>query len=281
MNYGANGSGLAVPVDPSAAGSYLLSLDATLASDLFVELADGRQLEIIEATPDPYDREELYYLVPDCTELVQRSSTERLLEVLNTGMGTGLACGILSSLSIEQFTQMFERTVLVNGAIDAEMVFLWTAELSELEPDELTGLLTQVDPELTAELFRGRVDMPHRFKGMAIDSGMVELEQLEFGEDEQARRMAELMWASDPEVFIAVLRSLLSQTEEEGLRVEEGMDPEESKPTPPAKDDRLATFDMSNIGDLLPPANAARETSPPAEAAAADTPTKPNDSPDS
>ncbi len=254
MNHGANagGTNLAVPVDPSAAGAYLLSLDASLASGLFVELPDVRQLEIIDATPDPYDREELYYLVPDCTELVQHSSVERLLEVLNTGMGTGLTCGILSSVSVEQFTQMFERTVLVDGAVDNEMVFLWVAELSELEPEELVGLLTHLNTELAAELFRGRVDMPHRFKGMAIDSGMVELEQLEFGEDEQARRMAELMWASDPEVFIAVLRELLTQTEEEGTHVEEGKDPEEERPTPPPKEDRLATFDMSNIGDLLP-----------------------------
>ncbi len=264
MNHGASAGGadLAVPVDPSAAGPYLLSLDANLASDLFGELPDLRQLEIIEATPDPYDREELYYLVPDCTELVQQSSVERLLEVLNTGMGTGLACGILSSVSIDQFTQMFERTVLVDGAVDSEMVFLWVAELSELEPDELTGLLTQLNTELTAELFRGRVDMPHRYKGMAIDSGMVELEQLEFGEDEQARRMAELMWASDPEAFIAVLRELLTQTEEEGTHVEEGMDPEEEQPTPPPKEDRLATFDLSKIGDLLPPANATGEATP-------------------
>ena len=88
MNHGADapGANIAVPADPTAAGTYLLSLDATLASGLFEELPDVRQLEIIEATPDPYDREELYYLVPDCTGLVQQSSLERLLEVLNTGM---------------------------------------------------------------------------------------------------------------------------------------------------------------------------------------------------
>ncbi|MBT5536619.1 hypothetical protein HOK31_26385 [Candidatus Poribacteria bacterium] len=260
MNYGANGSGLAVPVDPSAAGSYLLSLDATLASDLFVELADGRQLEIIEATPDPYDREELYYLVPDCTELVQASSVERVLEVLNTAMGTGLTCGILSAVSVPQFTEMFTRTVFQDGAPDREMVALWVAELTELEPDELTGLLNQLDVELLAELFRDRIDMPHRYKGMAIDSGMVELEQIEFGEDEQARMLAQLMWASDPEVFIAVLRELLTQDEEAGTHVEEGMDPEEEEPTPPPKDDRLATFDMSKIDQLLPPAKPSTKT---------------------
>ena len=260
MNYGAraplggNRAGDIVPVDPMMAGSYLLSMDAGQASGLFGELTEARKLDIIEAAADPYDREELYYLVPDCTELVQASSVERVLEVLNTAMGTGLTCGILSAVSVDQFTEMFTRTVFQDGAPDRETVALWVAELTELEPDELTGLVTRLDVELLAELFRDRIDMPHRYKGMAIDSGMVELEQIEFGEDEQARMLAQLMWASDPEVFIAVLRELLTQDEEAGTHVEEGMDPEEEAPTPPPKDDRLATFDMSKIDQLLPPA---------------------------
>jgi hypothetical protein len=267
MSYGSHapstgdGSGDAVPVDPTIAGSYLLSLEAGLASGLFQKLSDGQQLGIIEATPDPYDREELYYLVPDCTGLVQRSTVEHVLEVLNTMMGTGLTCGILSAVSVEQFAQMFERTVIHNGVVDRDMVALWVGELTELEPDELTGLMTSLDVELLAELFRGRLDMPHRFKGMAIDSGMVDLEQVEFGNgeevDEQARMMAQMIWAVDPEVFIAVLRELLVQDEQEGVHVEEGMDPEEEKPTPPLKDDRLVTFDMSKIDSLLPPASPA------------------------
>lgn len=259
-----NGSGDTVPVDPAVAAAYLLSLDAGLASGLFQELTEAQQLGIIEATPDPYDREELYYLVPDCTELVQRSTVEQLLEVLNTAMGTGLTCGILSAVSVEQFTQMFERTVMPKGVVDRDTVALWVGELTELEPDELTGLMTRLDVELLAELFRGRLDMPHRYKGMAIDSGMVDLEQIEFGDgdevDEQARTMAQMIWAVDPEIFIAVLRELLVQDEEEGIHVEDGMDPEEEKPTPPAVDDRLATFDLSNIDKLLPPANPGPKT---------------------
>ncbi|MBT5535141.1 hypothetical protein HOK31_18885, partial [Candidatus Poribacteria bacterium] len=69
MNYGArsplggNGAGNVVPVDPTMAGSYLLSMDAGVASGLFGGLPEAQKLNIIEATPDPYDREELYYLV--------------------------------------------------------------------------------------------------------------------------------------------------------------------------------------------------------------------------
>ncbi len=258
----ADASGLPqLPPDPLQAGEELLILQPRVASELFQRLDEAAQLTIIEAVEDPSDREELYYLVPDCTSLVRESRVESLLEIIATVFGTGLACGILSAVSPEQFTAMFERTSLVAGAAARDTVMMWVAELTELEPEELSALLSELDPELLAELFRGRVEVPERLRGLTVDSGMIELEQVEFGEDEQARLMGELLWSASPELFIAMLRTLL--TEKGAPRAEEGepdadVDEAQPKPDNPRTQDWLATFDMTRIDEILPPSRPRR-----------------------
>jgi hypothetical protein len=244
----------ALPTNPSEASRLLLSLDEKAAAMLFQRLPSTEQLSIIEATPNPKKRESLYYLVPDCTLLVRESRVETLLEIVNTVFGTGLACGILSAVSAEQFSEMFERTSFKNGVIDPEIVALWVAELTELEPDELTTLLCAFDVELLGELFRGRVDVPLHYKGMVVASGLVELEQVEF-DDEQARLMGELLWAADPDQFIQMLRFLISQDEEFSQTEEDdAYDEEDAESAAYAvKTEALPDLDTENLDELLPP----------------------------
>lgn len=234
-----------LPPEPVEASRFLLSLDEPTASALFRSLTTEAQLNIIHATPNPRAREALYYLVPDCTELVRASPVEGILEIINTVFGTGLACGILSAVSAEQFAEMFQKTAFHNEVLDPEIVEMWVAELAELDPDDLTELLTHLDVELVAELFRGRVDVPTPYKGMVIASGVLEFEQVEF-EDEHGRLMGELLWAADPAFFIAALRVLLVQEEEAGSE-EEKLESEE-----PSESNAEEDLDLTRLDELLP-----------------------------
>ena len=76
---------------PRSEGEKLLSLSTREAEKLFQSYGKQQQLEILNATRNPKAREQLYYLVPDCTELIQESPTEDVLQVLDTMLGTGLA----------------------------------------------------------------------------------------------------------------------------------------------------------------------------------------------
>ena len=93
-------------VIPRSESKKLLSLPTREAEQLFQSYEKEQQLEILRATRNPKDREQLYYLVPDCTELIQESPTEEVLQVLDTLLGTGLASGLLPCLSNEQFEEL-------------------------------------------------------------------------------------------------------------------------------------------------------------------------------
>lgn len=240
-----------LPVEPSDASRLLLSLDERAASALFRQLTAEEQLSVINATPNPRKRESLYYLVPDCRELVRESRVESLLEIVNTVFGSGLACGILSAVSAEQFASMFQMTAFPDGVPDQETISMWIAELIELEPDELTELMSGLDVELVAELFRGRADVPIEHKGMVLASGILELEQVEF-DDESARLMGELLWAADPEALIAALRHLIAQEEESGVS-DEDEEPIADKPADADNDD-AEDVDLDRLDETLAPA---------------------------
>ena len=146
-------------VNPVSESEKLLLMDYKSASQLFQSYSTEQQLAIIEATREPKKREELYYLVPDCIELVQKSRTEDVLQIIHTMFGTGLAVGFLSVISAEQFEEMLDMTIWQDGKLDEEALNNWIGELAECDEDDLERLLPQIDIAVLAQMLRGKVDV--------------------------------------------------------------------------------------------------------------------------
>jgi len=200
-------------------GERLLALSYRVASEIFQAYTFEQQLSIIEATRDPKKREQLYYLVPDCTELIQNSKTEDVLQVLDTMLGTGLTCGLLPTLTGTQFEEIINLSLWKDGRPDEEMLTLWIGELAECDQDDLAKLLIQIDYKLVAYILQNRIDIPTEYKAMFIENGLIELEQIEF-EDEASRFIMETIWLADPTMFIDVLREIFTEVEYEPERDE-------------------------------------------------------------
>jgi len=202
----------------------LLAMDYKSASRLFQIYAKEQQLAIIEATRDPRKREELYYLVPDCSELVQGSKAEDVLQIIDSMLGTGLSVGILSAISPEQFEEIFDISSWRDGKLDEEKINLWIGELAECEPDDLERLLPQIDIGILARMLRGRVDLsdisvdgvnPQTYKGMFAETGIIDLNAIEY-DNEQIRFIMETIWSANEDYFRQLLYELFAQEEEEG-----------------------------------------------------------------
>ncbi|MDE0685822.1 MAG: hypothetical protein OXI63_23070, partial [Candidatus Poribacteria bacterium] len=103
---------------PRSESKKLLSLPTREAEQLFQSYGKQQQLEILSATRNPRAREQLYYLVPDCTELIQESPTEDVLQVLDTMLGSGLASALLPCLSNDQFEELLGIAVWREGKLD-------------------------------------------------------------------------------------------------------------------------------------------------------------------
>ncbi|HID57246.1 TPA: hypothetical protein EYP37_12000 [Candidatus Poribacteria bacterium] len=213
-------------LNPKAEGERLLAMHPLKASEIFQRYSVEEQLAIIEATPDPQKREELYYLVPDCVELVQRSKIEVVLQVVDSLLGTGLACGILSAVSPKQLEEMIDMTIWNEyGELNEEMLELWFFELINLDFEDIERLLTRVSMDILVELFRDRIDIDTDYRGgeykwELIEEGAINPEGLIYY-DERARILADMIWAADEDLFIQILRELFLQTDLEGPREEE------------------------------------------------------------
>lgn len=212
-------------VNPVSESEKLLSLDYKSASQLFQSYSIEQQLAIIEATREPKKREELYYLAPDCTELVQKSRTEDVLQIIHTMVGTGLTVGFLSAISAEQFEEMLDMTIWHDGKLDEEALNNWIGELAECDEDDLERLLPQIDIAVLAQMLRGKVDVsdesvdgvnPKTYKGMFAETGILDLNALEY-ENEQVRLIMETIWRADEDYFRRILYELFAEEDEFGL----------------------------------------------------------------
>ena len=198
-------------VDRRLEAQSLLEMQLAEAEALFQSHPMERQLEIILSTPHPKEREKLYYLVPDCTELIQRSPTEQVLQVLNTMLGTGLASTLLPCLSSEQFEEVIDLSVWRNGAISKREVDLWLFELSNCDPDEICNLLTHIDVAILAVLLQGRIELKTNFAALMIESGVVDPSSAEIEyADERAREIVDAIWEMDEHLFTRVLYELFA-----------------------------------------------------------------------
>ena len=210
-------------VDPHLEARKLLTMSTREAEALFQSYPMEQQLEIISSISDARDREELYYLVPDCTELIQRSAAEDVLQVLNTMLGTGLASVLLPCLSSEQFEEIMDLAIWRNGKLDEKALNLWLFELAECERDELAALLSQVDIGVLANLLRDRMKMGGDFRALFIEAGMVD--PLKSGikyADERAEGIVVAIWEADAELFVHLLYEIfgLDKEEDEAMELE-------------------------------------------------------------
>lgn len=198
-------------VDRRSEAQSLLKMPLAEAEALFQSHSTERQLEIILSTRHPRDREKLYYLVPDCTELIQRSPTGQVLQVLNTMLGTGLASVLLPCLSAEQFEEVIDLSVWRNGVISKRDVDIWLFELSNCESDEISNLLTHIDVAILAVLLQGRIKLKSDFAGLMIESGVVDPSSAEIDyADDRAREIMDSIWQTDEHLFTRVLYELFA-----------------------------------------------------------------------
>ena len=194
----------------------LLRMPITEAETLFQSYPTERQLEIILSTPHPKEREELYYLVPDCTELIQRSPTEHVLQVLNLMLGTGLASVLLPCLSSEQFEEIVDLSVWHSGTLDEKALDLWLFELSGCNRDELGSLLTHIDVGVLAALLKNRIKLKTDFTALFIEAGVLDpsSSQIEYT-DERAKEIVDVLWEADEDLFTRVLYEIFAVDKDE------------------------------------------------------------------
>jgi hypothetical protein len=205
-------------INPHLEAEKLLKMPVTTAEVLFQGYTIDQQLEVISSIRDAKAREELYYLVPDCTELIQMSPTEDVLQILDTRLGTGTASALLPCLSSDQFEEMMDFVLWRNGTLDEKTLDLWLFELSECEIDELGDLLSQIDVGIIGGLLRGRVEMDEEFKALFIEEGLVDPSTPGIGySDERARAIMDAIWEADADLFVRVLYELFGLDREDEL----------------------------------------------------------------
>ena len=205
-------------ITPHLEAEKLLKMPVTTAEVLFQGYTIDQQLEIISSLRDAKAREELYYLVPDCTELIQMSPMEDVLQILDTRLGTGTAFALLPCLSSDQFEEMMDFVLWRNGELDEKTLDLWLFELSECEVDELGEMLSQIDVGILGGLLRGRVEMDEEFKALFIEEGLVDPSTpgIDYS-DERAKAIIDAIWEADADLFVRVLYELFGLDREDEL----------------------------------------------------------------
>ena len=205
-------------INPHIEAEKLLKMPVTAAEVQFQSYTIDQQLELISAIRVPKAREELYYLVPDCTELIQMSPMEDVLQILDTRLGTGTASALLPCLSSDQFEEMMDFVLWRNGELDEKTLDLWLFELSECEADELGEMLSQIDVGILGCLLRGRIEMDEEFKALFIEEGLVDPSTpgIDYA-DERARAIMDAIWEADADLFVRVLYELFGLDREDEL----------------------------------------------------------------
>ena len=206
---------------PRSESEKLLSLPTREAEQLFQSYGKQQQLEILSATRNPRAREQIYYLVPDCTELIQESPTEDVLQVLDTMLGTGLASALLPCLSNDQFEELLDIAVWRDGKLDEESLDLWLFELSECDRDELGRFLRELDIRLLAALLHGRIKLQDEHAALLLERGFLDpASPVIHYVDERARAISNAIWEADYEVFDMLLSELFAIDTEGDIEAE-------------------------------------------------------------
>ena len=196
--------------NPQAEAKALLEMDTKQASLQFQQYTTGEQLAIIETVSDAKSREELYYLVPDCTELVQRSPTENVMQMALVHLGTGQSAGILSAASSEQLVDIVDLIAYQNDKLDDTRFAAWLMEMLHAGEEVFENMLQSIDPQLLGEFFWDRLELVSAksnvipYPAFLVEEALVSPEDLSC-DTEDTQLLIEMLYAADGNLFQSLM----------------------------------------------------------------------------
>ena len=188
----------------------LLEMETKQAALQFQQYTTEEQLAIIETVSDAKSREELYYLVPDCTELVQRSPTENVMQMALAHLGTGQSAGILSAASSEQLADIVDLIAYQNEKLDDTRFEAWLLEMLHAGDEVFEELLRSIDPQLLGEFFFDRLELVGAksdvipYPAFLVEEALVSPEDLSY-ETEDTQLLIEMLYAADGNLFQSLM----------------------------------------------------------------------------
>ena len=196
--------------NPQAEAKALLEMDTKQASLQFQQYTTEEQLTIIETVSDAKSREELYYLVPDCTELVQRSPTENVMQMALTHLGTGQSAGILSAASADQLADIVDLIAYQNDKLDDARFAAWLMEMLHAGEEVFENMLRSIDPQLLGEFFWDRLELGSPksdvipYPAFLVEEALVNPENLSY-DTEDTQLLIEMLYAADGNLFQSLM----------------------------------------------------------------------------
>ena len=196
--------------NPQAEAKALLEMDTKRASLQFQQYTTEEQLAIIETVSDAKSREELYYLVPDCTELVQQSPTENVMQIALAHLGTGQSAGILSAASSKQLTDIVDLIAYQNDKLDDTRFAAWLMEMLHAGEEVFENMLRSIDPQLLGEFFWDRLELVGAksnvipYPAFLVEEALVSPEDLSC-DTEDTQLLIEMLYAADGNLFQSLM----------------------------------------------------------------------------
>jgi len=196
-------------VDLNKETQELFQLSTRQSEIIFQGYTIDHQLALISNTQNPRLKESLYELVPDCTELIQASSAQDVLQVLNLHLGTGLSSVMLACVSADQFEEIMDIALWKDGQLDEDALDFWLFEMINIDSDELAEFLYQIDVTVLAEMIRSRIEIEGEFRALQIQTGLINpTSELINYEDERTRDICYSVWEADYELFIRLMSEI-------------------------------------------------------------------------
>ena len=196
--------------NPQAEAKALLEMDTKQASLHFQQYTTEEQLAIIETVSDAKSREELYYLVPDCTELVQQSPTENVMQMALGHLGTGQSAGILSAASSKQLTDIVDLVAYQNDKLDDTRFEAWLMEMLHAGEEVFENMLRSIDPPLLGEFFWDRLELASTksnvipYPAFLVEEALISPEDLSY-DTEDTQLLIEMLYAADGNLFQSLM----------------------------------------------------------------------------
>ena len=196
--------------NPQAEAKALLEMDTKQAAIQFQQYTTEEQLAIIKTVSDAKSREELYYLVPDCTELVQRSPTENVMQMVLAHLGTGQSAGILSAASSEQLADIVDLVAYDNNKLDDARFEAWLIEILDAGDEVFENMLRSIDPQLLGEFFWDRLELATPksdvipYPAFLVEEALVSPDDLSC-DTEDTELLIEMLYAADGNLFQSLM----------------------------------------------------------------------------